>query len=84
MLAFMYSMRYFLSDFNDTLFTQHFFEKKILKYEVSCKSILWEPSCSIRTDGQAEGRSDMTLLFAFCNFAYVPNKVFVTTESFMD
>ena len=30
---------------------QHFFEK-IIKYRISLKSVQWEPSCSMRTDGQ--------------------------------
>ena len=46
-----------LSDFNLTwTFTTDF--RKILKYKILWKSARWEPSCSLRTDGQA----DMTKL----------------------
>ena len=40
----------FFSDFNETLiFWTDFFKKK-LKYQVSSKSVHWEPSCSMITD----------------------------------
>ena len=57
----------FLSDFNQTwIFLTDF--KKILKYQISWKSILWELSCSMWTDGQ----TDMTKLrVTFHNFLYV-------------
>ena len=59
-----------LSDFNLTwTFTTDF--RKILKYKILWKSARWEPSCSLRTDGQA----DMTkLIDAFRNFAKAPKK----------
>jgi hypothetical protein len=42
-----------------------------LKYQISLKSLQWEPSCSMRTDG----RTDMTkLTVAFRNFANAPKK----------
>jgi hypothetical protein len=41
----------FLSDFNETwIFVTDF--QKIHKQEISWKSIPWEPSCSMRKDGQ--------------------------------
>jgi len=41
----------FLSDFNETCdFSIDFL--KILKYQISIKSVHWEPSCSLRTDEQ--------------------------------
>ena len=43
--------------------------RKIFKYQIWWKSVDWEPSCSIRTDG----RTDMTkLIVAFRNFANAP------------
>jgi hypothetical protein len=57
----------FLSDFNATrIFSTDF--RKILKYEISRKSIQWETSCSKRTDGH------MTkLIIAFRSFAKETN-----------
>jgi hypothetical protein len=57
--------RLFLWDFNQTwTFSTEF--RKILKYQISWKSVQWEPSCSTRTDGQR------TLIVAFWNFAEAP------------
>jgi hypothetical protein len=54
-----------LSDVNETwIFSKDF--RKMLKHQISWKSVQWEPSCCMRTDGQ----TDMTnLIVAFRNFA---------------
>jgi len=41
----------FLSDFSETLFFSTDF-RKIFKYQISWKSVQWDPSCFMRTDGQ--------------------------------
>jgi hypothetical protein len=58
----------FLSDPNQTWMFSTYFQK-ILRYRISWKSIPWEPSCSMSTDG----RTDMTkLIFTFRNFTNAP------------
>ena len=47
----------FLSDFNETGTLSTNF-RKLLKYETSCQSVQWEPSCSMLTDSRAAGRTD--------------------------
>ena len=54
----------FLSHFNETIFATDF--RNIFKYNISWKSVQWEPSCSTRTGRQT------------CrNFANVPKKASV-------
>ena len=55
----------FLSDFYETwIFWRDF--RKIPKYQISWKSIQWEPSCSMRTDRRTDIKK---LIVAFRNFA---------------
>jgi len=49
----------------------------IVEHQISCKSVQLEPSCSVRTDGQTDGKTSTTKLivtffFFFCNFASAP------------
>ena len=58
----------FLPDFNESRIISRDF-RKVLKYNISWKSVQWQPSCSMRKYGQ----TDMTkLLVAFRNFANAP------------
>ena len=59
----------FLSDINDIcIFSIDF--RKIFKYQITRKPAQWEPSWSMRSDRQMDGRTDMTkLIVAFRNFA---------------
>ena len=58
----------FLSDFNETcIFSTDF--RKIDKYQISWKSVQWEPSCSMRIDGETDTRKFMV---SFHNFAKAP------------
>jgi hypothetical protein len=63
----------FLSDFNETWILSTEF-RKILKYQMSWKSVEPEPSCYVQTDGRTDGqtdrRTDMTKqIVTFRNFA---------------
>jgi len=56
----------FLSDFNETWILSTDF-RKILKFQISWKSVQWDPSCSMRADVQT-----MKLRVAFHSFANTP------------
>ena len=58
----------YLSDFKQHQIFLSYFRKR-LKYQISWKSVQWEPSCSIRTD-----RHTMKLTVAFCNSVNMPKK----------
>jgi hypothetical protein len=59
----------FLSDFSKSFIFSTDFVKKSSKYKILWKSVLWGPSCSMRTDK----RRDMAkLIVDFRNFANVP------------
>jgi hypothetical protein len=57
--------RLFLSDFNETwIFSTDF--RKLLNCKINWKSVHWESSCFMRTDGQIDMKK---LMVAFQNFA---------------
>jgi hypothetical protein len=62
----------FLSDFNEAwIFSTEF--RKIDKYQISWKSVQWNPSCSMYIDRQTDRQTDMTrLIVAFRNFTTAP------------
>jgi hypothetical protein len=68
----------FMLDFNETWILTDF--RKTLKYQISLKSVQWEPS-SIRADGRMAGQTDMTMLtVAFRNFANAPTKKLIECD----
>jgi len=48
-------------------FSRHF--RKILKFQISWKSIQWEPRCSMRTDGQTWHDGAYSRFSQFCERA---------------
>jgi hypothetical protein len=42
-------------------FSRKIFEK-IIKYQISCQSVQWEPSCSMWIDGQTDKQAGLTKL----------------------
>jgi len=51
-------------------FSPHIFEE-VIRYQILLKSVLWEPSCSVRTNGHTDTKK---LIVAFGNFAKAPEK----------
>ena len=70
----------FLSDFKMTWILSTGL-RKILKYQISRKSVQWEPRCSMGTDRQADRHDAANTVVAFCNFAKAPKKDAATRDS---
>ena len=71
---YMSSFRYplFVSDIEETWIASTNF-RKIMKYQISWKSLQWYSSCSIRTDRQTDRQTDkMKLIVAFRIFSKAP------------
>jgi hypothetical protein len=69
-------------------FSLRFLEKKKSSYQIASKSVQWESSCSIRTDGQTDTTK---LIVAFRNFtnasknaAFCPHRVFMCLRTNSD
>jgi len=68
----------FLSYFNEpSIFSAAL--RQILKYQISWKSVQWEPNCSVRTDGQDEANS---LFSQFCVAPYISCNIMPSEVSF--
>lgn len=60
----------FSSDFNDFILIFSTYFRKILEYLMSWKSCQWEPSCSVRRDGQTDIPDEGSRCFSqFCERA---------------
>jgi hypothetical protein len=60
--------------------------RKILKYEISCKSVQWETSYFMRTDSHFKGNTwyNSTSRRLLCWCQYLRNNKVLLTESFVD
>jgi len=60
------------------------FTKKILKYQISCKSVQWGPSCFVQTDRHTDGQ---TCEANSCSFANAPknkvNNIFFSSKLYL-
>jgi len=64
-----YKVPVILVAFNETLIFSTDF-RNVRKYQISWKSVQCEPSCFMRSDAQADGRTDMMkLILGFRNFS---------------
>ena len=68
-----------LSDFNENLIFSTDF-RKIFEYQISWKSVQWEPNCSMRTDGQTDRAKFNSRLWRFCERASTLTAFFLKTN----
>ena len=63
----------FFPDFNEIwIFSEYF--RKILNSQISWKSVKWEPSCSMQTDGRPDIKKQ---IIVFRNFATAPQNCYL-------
>jgi len=71
------------SVFHKTWILSTYFREKP-KYQISWKSVCYESRCSMRTDGQTDGRRDMKkLTVVLRNFANVSKEKLTTTKKYL-